>query len=914
MLRATLRGLAQRKLRAVLCIVAVVLGCALAGGTGVLGNTVDQAFDRLFADRNAGVDVLVRAAPAFAGQSGGFVSRGQVPTDVAALVQDVPGVAAAAGTRFGIAELIDRSGEPIKSQGPPTLGAGWIDDARLNQFILADGTAPRPGGVVIDLATARKAGFNVGEEVSVAVATGTEQFTIVGLARFGTEDGVPRTTVTLFDQDTAAVALGQPGFDTVAIAAADRSDLGGLEARVQGALDARYGPGQLEAILGGAASQEQADAVKDYFSFVTRALAAFSAAALFVGGFLILNTFTITLTQRTRELALLRAIGASRRQVFASQVAEAGVIGLVSGAIGAVAGIALAEALRWLFRVAGAALPPGPLVVSPGGLLRITLLGAAVTVVAALYPCWRATTVAPVVAISDDAVRSSRHPVTRVVLGAIATLAGAVVVVAAIVGDSGNRLALLGIGALVGFIGVAALSVVLVRPLARVVGGSRFAVMLSAIGVVGAVGGAVAAVSMRMDLPTAAVLVVAGVALAFCARAGFGLSGRLGQRNTARSPRRSSATAAALMVGVGLVTFTAVIADSLQASVSSAIAQGVRADLVLSSDQGSITDPVVDQVRTATAGQAKVTAVELTRARIAKAVGDDAPDMAGLEVRRVAAVDPASFTTGFNVDVPDAPIDALASGAVVLDNVITSELGLRTGDDVWLAFAGGVPVRSTVAATNADGRALQNARLFVDRALATKASEQLGGPASASGVDVVAVTAADPSTIAALRTTVDGVVADSPQIDVRDQQELRADTRRQLDAVLTLVNVLLGMSVLIALLGVANTVGLTVYERTREIGLLRAVGMGREQVRWMVRWEAISVSTIGAVLGVTVGCVLGGAAVRSLADEGFRQLSIPALQLAGYVGLAAVAGAAAGWLPARRAASVHVVEALGETE
>ncbi len=917
MLRATLRGLAQRKLRAILCIVAVVLGCALAGGTGVLGSTVDHAFDRLFADRNAGVDVLVRAAPAFAGQTGGFVSRGQVPTAVTDLVDGVPGVAAAAGTRFGIAQLIDPAGKPIKSEGPPTLGAAWVDEPRLNQFTLAEGVAPRPGGIVIDVATARRAGFHVGDEISVAVATGTQRYTLVGLVRFGTEDGVPRTTVTLFDPDTAASALGQPGYDTVAIAAEDRSDLTGLEARVQTALDARYGTGQLEAILGGAASQEQSDAVKDYFSFVTRALAAFSAAALFVGGFLILNTFTITLTQRTRELALLRAIGASRRQVFASQVAEAGIIGLVSGAIGALAGIALAEGLRWLFRVAGAALPPGPLVVSAAGLVRITLLGAAVTIVAALYPCWRATRVAPVVAITDDAVRSTRHPVARVVVGAIATVVGAVAVAVAILGDSDNRLALLGIGALVGFIGVAAFSVVLVRPLARVVGGSRFAVALAAVGAAAAVAGVAAALAARLDWPTAAVLAVAGVALAVCARAGLGLAGRLGQRNTARSPRRSSATAAALMVGVGLVTFTAVIADSLQASVASAIARGVRADLVLSSDQGSIPDPVVDQVRTAVSGQAAVTAVELTRARIAKAgPGSAPPDMDGLEVRRVAAVDPASFTTGFDIDVPATAVSSLSSGTVVVDTVIADELGLDTGDDVWLAFAGGPPIRSTVAATGADGRALQNARLVVDRALSARASEQLGGPASAPGVDYIAVTADDPAegAGASLRPTVDSVVAGSPQIDVQDQQELRADTRRQLDAVLTLVNVLLGMSVLIALLGVANTVGLTVYERTREIGLLRAVGMGRDQVRWMVRWEAISVSTIGAVLGVIVGCVLGGAAVRSLADEGFRELSIPALQLAGYVGLAAVAGAAAGWLPARRAASVQVVDALGEVD
>jgi putative ABC transport system permease protein len=288
--------------------------------------------------------------------------------------------------------------------------------------------------------------------------------------------------------------------------------------------------------------------------------------------------------------------------------------------------------------------------------------------------------------------------------------------------------------------------------------------------------------------------------------------------------------------------------------------------------------------------------------------------MDDLEVRRVAAVDPATFTTGFDVDVSPSAISSLSTGTVVVDDVTTAELGLHDGDAVWLAFAGGAPIRSTVAAVDADGRALQNARLVVDRQFAIRASAQLGGPASAPGVDYVAVTATDPEQLAPLRTTVEGVVAGSPQIDVRDQQELRADTRRQLDAVLTLVNVLLGMSVLIALLGVANTVGLTVYERTREIGLLRAVGMGREQVRSMVRWEAISVSTIGAVLGVVVGCVLGGAAVRALADEGFRELSIPGLQLVAYVGLAAVAGAAAGWLPARRAASVQVVEALGEVD
>jgi putative ABC transport system permease protein len=426
----------------------------------------------------------------------------------------------------------------------------------------------------------------------------------------------------------------------------------------------------------------------------------------------------------------------------------------------------------------------------------------------------------------------------------------------------------------------------------------------------------VAAFAERLSIVVAVLVALLGGALTVCARAGVGLSGRLGQRNTARSPRRSSATAAALMVGVGLVTFTAVIADSIQASVGNAIEAGVKADLVLSSEQGSISDSIVDGVRRATAGRATVTGVELTRARIAKArPGGTAPDFDGLEVRRVAAVDPATFTTGFTADVPDDAISGLSGGGVVLDDVITAELDLHTGDAVWLEFAGGQPVASTVLATGADGRALQNARLFVDRALSTRASTQLGGTSSAPGVDVVGVRAVDPEADAAgLRTTVKDAVADSPQIEVRDQQQLRADTRAQLDAVFTLVNILLGMSVLIALLGVANTVGLSVYERTREIGLLRAVGMDRQQVRGMVRWEAISVSTIGAVLGVAVGCVLGAAAVRALADEGFRRLSYPSWQLAAFVGLAAVAGAVAGWFPATRAASLPVVEALGEVD
>jgi putative ABC transport system permease protein len=916
MLRATLRGLAERKLRFALCVAAIVLGCALAGGTGVLGNTVDQAFDRLFADRNAGVDVLVRAAPAFTGQQGGFVSRGQVPVDTVEVVEGVPGVAAAAGTRFGVAQIIDAKGQPIKSEGPPTLGIEWVDDARLNQFTLVEGSPPRPGGVVIDLATARDAGFHVGDRISVASATGTQPFDLVGVARFGSEDGVPRTTVTLFDATTAPAALGQPGFDTVALAADDGEDLDTLEAGVQAALDQRYGPSALEATLGTTASQEQADAVKDYFSFVTRALAAFSGAALFVGGFLILNTFTITLTQRTRELALLRAVGASRRQVFAGQIAEAAVIGLLSGAIGSVAGIGIADGLRWLFRVAGATLPPGPLAVSIGGLVRIMLLGAAVTILASLYPCWRATTVPPVVALSDDAVRASRHPVVRIVGGIIASVAGALVVAVAVLGDGGNQLLLLGLGSLVAFVGVAALSVVLVRPLARVVGGRGFATLLAGLGVVVVVGGTAAALTGRVPVVIAGLVALLGAALSLCARAGVGLSGRLGQRNTSRSPRRSSATAAALMVGVGLVTFTAVMADSIQASVGNAIEAGVKADLVLSSQQGSIADTIVDRVRAATAGQTTVTGVELTRARIAKARPDgSAPNLDGLEVRRVAAVDPATFASGFTVHVPDTAITGLTGGGVVLDSVITDDLGLHTGDTVWLEFAGGRPVASTVLATGADGRALQNSRLFVDRALSTRAGAQLSGTSSAPGVDVVGVTAVDPEAdSAALRATVKDAVADSPQVEVRDQQELRADTRAQLDAVFTLVNVLLGMSVLIALLGVANTVGLSVYERTREIGLLRAVGMDRRQVRGMVRWEAISVSTIGAVLGVAVGCVLGAAAVRALADEGFRRLSYPSGQLAAFVGLAAVAGAVAGWLPAKRAAALPVVEALGEVD
>jgi putative ABC transport system permease protein len=288
--------------------------------------------------------------------------------------------------------------------------------------------------------------------------------------------------------------------------------------------------------------------------------------------------------------------------------------------------------------------------------------------------------------------------------------------------------------------------------------------------------------------------------------------------------------------------------------------------------------------------------------------------MDGLEVRRVAAVDPATFPTGFDVDVSPAAISSLSSGTVVVDDVTTAELGLHPGDAVWWPSPAASRCARRWRRWTPTAGALENARLVVDRRLSPRHGAQLGGPASAPGVDLWPSPPPTPSNWPRCARPVEGVVAGSPQIDVRDQQELRADTRRQLDAVLTLVNVLLGMSVLIALLGVANTVGLTVYERTREIGLLRAVGMGRQQVRSMVRWEAISVSTIGAVLGVVVGCVLGGAAVRSLADEGFRELSIPGLQLVAYVGLAAVAGAAAGWLPARRAASVPVVEALGEVD
>ncbi len=920
MFRATLRGLQERLLRSVLCVVAIVLGCALASGTSVLGATVNESFDKLFATRNAGIDVLVRAPAAFEGETGGFVARAPVPADVVEVVQSAPGVARAAGTLIGYAQLVGKDGKAIESQGPPTFGIGWIDDPVLNQFKLATGRAPGSGEIVIDVAAARDHGFAVGEDVTVVTAGGSSRFRLVGTARFGADDGIARTTATLFSAADATRVMAKTGFDTVAVSGREGVAPSALEPQVQAALDARFGPQRYETVLGSAAAAEQSAAVKDYFSFVTKALAAFAVAALFVGGFLILNTFTITLTQRTRELALLRALGASRGQVFAAQIVEATALGLIAGTLGAVSGIALAAGLRALFSVAGATLPGGELAVSVVGLVQVAIIGTAVTIVAALYPSWRATTVPPIVAIGDDAVQATRRPLARVIIGAVATTAGGLLIVQAISGSGGNGLTLLGLGALLGFIGLAALSVLLVRPLATIVGGPPFAGVL-AIGGIGVVGfAAAAAVRDSLGIAIAVLSAAAGIGLAVCARSGAGLSGRLGQRNTSRSPRRSSATAAALMVGVGLVTFTAVVASSLKASADAAVAGGVRADLLLTNDQGEpIGGSLGTKVDTA-AGQAGATGttnLSYSKVRLAMAApGEMAPAaLTGRPRDNVVGVDPSTFALGFDLGTASAKVPSLTDAPgrpvpIILSSLAAADLGATTGAAMWVEMAGGSPTAATVVAVDGDTRALRNAAVVIDRAAVTRLTGSLSGLGDAEGVDVIGIRVAPGGDLVTVRTAVEGALTNDPQIAVRDQQEVRARTAEQVNSVLVLVNVLLGLSVVVAMLGVANTVGLSVVERRREIGLLRAVGMQRVQVRRMVRWEAVSVSAIGALLGVGIGCVLGVAGVRALADEGLRELDIPVGQLVVVVVAAALAGAVAGWLPARRAAGVDPVVAL----
>ncbi len=847
MLRATLKSLLARKLRLALTALSIVLGVGFVAGAFVLTDTMGKAFDDLFAQASAGTDVIVRATSAFTpeqnGPGGGNGSeRDPIPDTLLPTVQGVPGVKTAEGGVIGYAQMVDpATGDAIGGTGPPTFGANWSTTS--TGLTLRSGEKPSGRDeVAVDAGTAKKFDLKVGQRIRILFQGPPREFTISGIAGFGDADNLAGATLAIFDTPTAQDVLDRQGtFDEIDVVAEPGVTAVALQQRIAQVL-----PKGVEAVTSEKVADEQAKQLKEALGFFRTFLLVFAFIALFVGAFIIFNTFSIIVAQRTRELALLRAIGASRRQVLTSVVVEAFAVGLVASALGLVAGIGIAVGLKGLLAAFGIDLPSTSLQLELRTVIVAFIVGTVVTVIASVLPARRAARIAPVETLRESADTSVRASLRRrLIAGVIVTGAGIGALLFGLFGNPSNAGALIGFGAAATFVGIAILSPLGARPLA------------------GAIGSPIRR---------------------------FGIQGKLGRENAMRNPRRTASTASALMIGLGLVAMVAVLSASLKASFDVAISEALKADFVLTTSSFT---PFSPDAAAATREVSGVAAVSEFRQSGFRVGGADA---------FLTAIDPGTVEQVATLGLSEGASQALDDGQVVVFDDTAKEKGWSVGDRIPSAFATVGKEPLTMGGTFSENRVVGGDYLVSLHTYERFFTEQLD-----SFVMVKLAPGTDPATV---QTGIEAATKDFGGLEVQDQTAFREQQAGFVNQLLGLVTALLLMSILIALFGIINTLGLSIFERTRELGLLRAVGMSRKQVKRMVRWESVIIAILGAILGIVIGVGFGWALQQALADQGVTELRIPVGQLIVALVFAGFVGVIAAIWPARRAAKLNVLESI----
>jgi putative ABC transport system permease protein len=845
MRKATLKGLMAHKLRLAATALAIVLGVSFVSGTYVLTDTITASFDSLFKQVTQGIDVAVRSEETFGGFDTGEV-RDPMPASLLERIQAVDGVRVAEGSVTGYAQLVGKDGKAVTTGGAPSLGVSFNQDTQFTAgSTVRSGRLPSgPTEMAIDAKTAEDTGEVVGARATVLYQGPARDYTVSGIIGFGEADNLGGARLVGFDLATAQEVMNREGrFDEIDVAAQPGVTPEQLRDRIRAAVDPRY-----EVLTGEELAEDSAAAINDTIGrFLGTALLAFAFVALLVGAFLIFNTFTIIVAQRTRELALLRCLGASRRQVMNSVLLESVIVALVASLVGLGLGVLIASGLKALLSTfLGADIPATGIQFQPRTVIVSLAVGLIVTVLAAVMPARKATRVPPVAALQPEtAFAPTGFRKRRIVLGVLITTVGVALLLAGLFRSEGNRLVNVASGAVVVFLGVAVLSPLIARPLARVIG-----------------------------WPFARV---------------FRLPGNLARENAMRNPRRTASTAAALMIGLALVSFVSIFAASIKASTTEILEESVTADYILFNDNFQ---PFSPEAAERLAEQPQLAAVAGMR------FGPWKLDGAG---KSLAGIDPVAYQQVVRTEVTDGSLDDLASGGLAVKDTVAESSGWTVGENVAMEFprtgVEQVPVKAIYEDNSLNGDFLLGLTTY-ERAYADQADSQ------------ILVKAAPGVAPADSRAAIDQVMTDFPNVTVRDQAEFREEQARQIDQIINLFYSLLGLAILIALFGIVNTLGLSIFERIRELGLLRAVGATRRQLRSMIRWEAVIIAVLGAVLGLAVGVFFGWTIVRALASQGITEFTVPAGQLVSFVLAAAIAGILAAVLPGRRAAKIDVLRAI----
>jgi len=843
MLRATLKSLLGRKLRLVLSGLAVVLGVMFVAGAFVVTDTLSRSFDAVFASAYSQTDVGVSAKPKIAvSEMEGEEVAAPLPAATVRKIAEVPGVKSARGlVEADGARVIGSDGKVLTSFGPPRMGVSWGGTDDLVQLRAGHGPA-QADEIAVNATVAKQAGLKVGDRVGVLTLEPKKTFTLVGIFGYsGDRDSLGGVQEVAFTEPVAQqLMLGGPDIYTeVTVRAADGVTAEQLRGRIAGALGGDY-----VVKTGDQLAKDNAAGLQQGLKFFNNILLGFAGVALFVGIFLILNTFSIIVAQRTRELALMRALGASRRQVIGSVLVEAVVIGLIAAVLGLAAGVGVGAGLAYLFStLGGGGLQLAPVGVPAAAVISSFLVGVLVTVVAAVLPALRASRVAPVAAMQEVSIPD--RPLTRIsVAGALVTAAGATALGLGLFADTGATLWTILAGVLVTFIGVALLTPLISRP------------VVSALGRLFA----------------------------------WSLPGRLGRLNSGRNPRRTAITAAALMVGIALVTGVTVVMDSAKSSLSAQAEDTIKAQVIISGGEGGSRPPTFDP-----AVLAKTR--DLPGVRAAAGLWGDQAVLDGRKEWVAGTDDLSRLADAYGMASPIAP---LRSDQMAVSASDATERGWHVGDRVNVQLSRGDAKTYTIAAVYAEDA------LPASYLLPAAATKDFGVPQPTYGF----VRLAEGATVAQVLPQVKALLADSPEVSAADRSTFVKQQVGSLDQVITMVQILLALAILIAVLGVVNTLALSVLERTRELGLLRAVGLGRAQTMRMVTVEAVVISVFGALLGVAVGAGLGTAVVRALDGDGITDLVLPWTRMGTYLVLAALVGVIAAIAPAIRAARLNVLAAI----
>jgi putative ABC transport system permease protein len=764
-------------------------------------------------------------------------------------VRAVPGVENADGFVQGFAQFVDEDGDTVRSAGAPTVGISWATTPGVGPLRISDGRPPaRDGEVAMDDATARRLGYSVGDEVGVLLLGPKREFRVVGIFTFGERTDLGPLTFAAFDLATAQREFGDDGLDAINVVL----DGGADEAVVERAI--REQLTDVEVLRATEVVAETAEPVDELLGFLNAALLGFAGIGLLVGGFIIFNTFTILVSQRTRELGLLRAVGSSRLQVIGSVLAEALIVGLLGSLAGLALGIGLARVLLDVLPSFGLTVPDASLVINTRTIVASFVIGVGVTAAAALHPAFRAARVAPVAAIGDVQREAGAAPlVRRTIAGIVIAIAGLAISYYGIEGGLGEErsVAVAFLGVFVVFLGLVAMGPVLARPLARVLG---------------------------RPLPLA-----------------LGVTGTLARGNASRNPRRTASTAAALVIGLGLVSLVAIFTASAKASLRTGIDDGLRADAVISGGGSSMSPELAGIVRDLPESGDVVT----LRFGEIRLDGDE---------EHLAGVTPEGLDRVVHLDVVDGEFDGtLAEDEILVSDRESRFYGVGAGDRFPVTFPQGGTRTLTVVAV------YDNQNFLGDWSIRFMINQNLfnEGFQPPQRDWYVLANAASGVSAASLVTAADGALTEPfPNANVRTQEGYKDAQESELDTFLNVFVALLLLSEVIALLGIVNTLFLSVYERTREIGLLRAVGMSRRQVRRMVRGESVVITLIGCVLGILIGLLWAWAVVSALSGQGIGTIEIPPGDLALFVVISGIAGFGAALLPAWRASRLDVLEAI----